>query len=82
MEQGTPFTVVILDLTIPGGMGGIDAFSALREIDPKVCGLVSTGYAGNSAVSQFRSYGFSGAVAKPFTRKELTAMLLQAVRNQ
>lgn len=82
MEQGTPFTVVILDLTIPGGMGGIDAFSALREIDPKVCGLVSTGYADNSAVSQFRNYGFSGAVAKPFTRKELTAMLLQAVRNR
>ena len=66
------FDVVIMDLTIPGHMGGKDAIKELLKIDPNVCGIVSSGYSADPIMSDFESYGFSGVVEKPFRVEELS----------
>ncbi|HEY7545498.1 MAG TPA: response regulator, partial [Blastocatellia bacterium] len=60
MEAGVPFSAVILDLTIPGGMGGKEAIKKLLEIDPDVKAIVSSGYSNDPIMTRFREYGFSG----------------------
>ena len=66
MSCGKPFDIVIMDLTIPGGMGGEEAIKYLREIDPEIKAIVSTGYSNNPVISNFSDYGFSGRLEKPF----------------
>jgi CheY-like chemotaxis protein len=70
-----PFNGVILDLTIPGGMGGRETLSRLRELDPGVKAIVSSGYASGTVMSDFRSYGFSGVLSKPYSLKDLIRVL-------
>jgi CheY-like chemotaxis protein len=65
-EGGTPFDAVILDLTVPGGMGGKEAAARILEIDPSALLVVSSGYSHDPVVANFRQYGFSGVVSKPF----------------
>jgi two-component system, cell cycle sensor histidine kinase and response regulator CckA len=71
MEEGKPFTVVIMDLTVPGGMGGEEAVKSLLEINPGAKVIVSSGYASGPVLSDYRSYGFSAVVGKPYTVDEL-----------
>lgn len=71
MESVKPFSVVILDLTIPGGIGGRETVGKLFEIDPGVKALVSSGYADDSIIANYKEHGFSGIVIKPYTLKEL-----------
>jgi PAS domain S-box-containing protein len=66
-KSGKPFDVVILDLTVKGGMGGEEAIDRLRGIDPDVTAIVSTGYSDNPVVSDYRSYGFTTYLNKPYT---------------
>ena len=73
--SGTPFDIVILDLTIRGGMGGEEAIGKLREIDPDVTAIVSTGYSDNPVVSDYRSYGFTTFLNKPYTIHSLKESL-------
>ena len=75
MESGEPFDVVILDLTNQFGMGGKEAIQKFIEIDPDVKAIVSTGYSDDSAVANYREYGFCGALAKPYTIVELSKTL-------
>ena len=71
LKSGNPFTVAILDLTIPGGMGGQSAIRELLKIDPSVKAIVSSGYIDDPVMAKHRDYGFSGMVAKPYTIEEL-----------
>jgi signal transduction histidine kinase/ActR/RegA family two-component response regulator len=74
-DQGRPFDVVMLDLTIPGGMGGGQVIRALIDIDPNVNAIVVSGYASDALLSRYREHGFKAAVTKPFTVDELSAAL-------
>ena len=77
MESGNPFTVVILDLTIPGGLGGRDTVKKLLKLDPAVRAVVTSGYVNESAMAEYRGYGFSGMVAKPYTFDKLRQVLFE-----
>jgi len=74
-RQGKPFDIVILDLTIRGGMGGEEAIGKIREVDPDVTAIVSTGYSDNPVVSEYRSYGFTTYLNKPYTIHSLKESL-------
>ena len=65
-ESGQPFDAVILDLTVPGGMGGAETVKKLLEIDPEAKVIVSSGYATDPIMSEYKKYGFSAVVAKPY----------------
>jgi two-component system cell cycle sensor histidine kinase/response regulator CckA len=75
MEQGDPFDVVILDLTIRGGMGGYETIRELLEIDPKVKAVVSSGYSNDTVLSDFKTHGFVACLNKPYALKNLQEML-------
>jgi len=66
-----PFDVVIMDLTIPGGMGGKAAIKELKSIDPDVKVIISSGYSNDPIMSRFKQYGFSGVVTKPYQIEDL-----------
>jgi CheY-like chemotaxis protein len=80
LENNDPFDVVILDLTVPGGMGGHESLAHLREIDPKVKAIVSSGYFHDPIVANFRAHGFSGVVSKPYTIDEMSETLHQLIQ--
>ncbi len=65
------FDLAILDITIPGGMGGIETIKKLKVIDPHIKALVSSGYANSPIMSAYESYGFSAALTKPYLLDEL-----------
>ncbi len=75
MESGQPFDAVIMDLTIPGGMGGKEAIKKLLKIDPSVRAIVSSGYSNDPIMADFKSHGFRGVVAKPYEVRELVETL-------
>lgn len=75
LKAGNPFDVIILDLTIPGGIGGLEVLKELLVFDPDVKAIVSSGYAEESVLSKFVFYGFRGALAKPYTKRELLEVL-------
>jgi PAS domain S-box-containing protein len=75
MASGQPFDAVILDLTVPGGMGGQEAMERLTEIDKNVKAIVSSGYSNDPVMSNYKNYGFLSAVKKPYVIKELSDAL-------
>lgn len=81
ISAGEPFDAVIMDLTVPGGMGGEGAIEKLKVIDPDVRAIVSSGYANNTVLSNYSEYGFRGRLVKPFRistlKKELNKVLAQ-----
>jgi len=74
-EAGRPFDLVIIDLTIPEGMGGRETIEKLRSYDPDVKAVVSSGYANDPVMQDFARYGFSGRLAKPYRINEMKALL-------
>ncbi len=75
MKSGSPFAAVIMDLTIPGGMGGKEAAQQILVIDPKACLIVSSGYSNDPIMSDYSSYGFNAAIAKPYKMMEFEQLL-------
>lgn len=75
------FDAVILDLTVPGGMGGKETVQKLRAIDPGVKAIVSSGYSNDTIMSDYERYGFSGVVAKPFETRELGEVLYRVLQG-
>ncbi|MGE0489352.1 MAG: ATP-binding protein [Vulcanimicrobiota bacterium] len=74
-EEARPFGLVIMDLTIPGGMGGEEAVRRLLSIDPEAVVMVASGYSNDPVMSEFASYGFRACLTKPFGLEELRTAL-------
>jgi len=78
LHAGENFQAVILDATVRGGMGGLATIAQLRSLDPNVTAIICSGYSDEAALSEFLTYGFRGALPKPFTRRELADVLQRA----
>jgi len=79
LESGAPFDVIIMDLTIPGGIGEIAAIKDLIALDAHVRAIVSSGYAEDPGMADPAAFGFKGTVAKPYTLNELRDVVTQAL---
>ncbi len=75
LDSGEPFDAVIMDLTIPGGMGGEAAIKEILILDPKAKCIVSSGYADDRIMANFTEYGFKDIVSKPYTLSLLQEVL-------
>ena len=75
LASGCGFDAVMLDLTVPGGMGGQEALAGLRAIDPAVRAIASSGYADDATMARFREVGFLAVIPKPFAVPELGRVL-------
>ena len=78
-DAGMPFDAILMDLTIPGGMGGREAIQKLLEIDPDVKAIVSSGYSDDSIMSNFKKYGFSAVIAKPYVITGLSKIMHEVI---
>ena len=78
-SSGNSFTAVIMDLTIPEGMGGKEAIRRLKVLDPQVKAIVSSGYSYDPVMANFQEYGFSGVIPKPYVMEELGRVLEEVV---
>jgi two-component system, cell cycle sensor histidine kinase and response regulator CckA len=81
-KSGKRFDAVIMDLTIPGGMGGREAAALIREIDSEVKIIASSGYSNDPIMSEYRKYGFSAIMAKPFTLNDVREVLRQTLPGE
>ena len=79
MEAGEPFAAVILDLTVPGGMGGRETARRLLELDPDARLIVSSGYANDTALSEYREFGFRAILVKPYQVSDMAALLKEVL---
>jgi PAS domain S-box-containing protein len=75
LQDGQPFDVAILDLTVPGGMGGREAALEILAIDPRARLVVSSGYSDDAVMSNFRQHGFVDVLPKPYNAGQLVAMV-------
>ncbi|MSN25481.1 MAG: PAS domain S-box protein [Geobacter sp.] len=80
-EAGTPFSAAIMDLTIPGGMGGRDAARAILDFDPGAQLIVSSGYSNDPIMSDYRHYGFAAVVVKPYGVAEIANVLSSLISS-
>ncbi len=81
LDEGRRMDAVILDLTIPGGMGGKEALERMLELDPSVKAIVSSGYSDDPVMSDHRRYGFASVISKPYDVKQMSRVLHAVVRN-
>jgi PAS domain S-box-containing protein len=79
-KTGKPFDIVIMDLTVPGGMGGKEAIRKLKKLDPNIKALVSSGYSNDPIMSNFRDYGFEGVVKKPYRIQDMSNALQSVIK--
>ena len=80
-ESGHPFDVLVLDLTIPGDLGGVATLERLRRSDPGVRAIASSGYSTDAVMAYPAAHGFRGAVTKPYTIDELVQAVAHAQRD-
>ncbi|MFQ5649892.1 MAG: response regulator [bacterium] len=79
-KRKKPFDAVIMDLTIPNGMGGKETIGKLREFDPNVKAIISSGCSrDHPVIANYRTYGFSAAISKPFEFRDLNAVIRKLI---
>jgi len=78
---GAPFDVVILDLSVPDGMGGKETMARLKELDPGVRAIVSSGYTHDPVVVDYAAYGFAGRLAKPYKINDMKNILEELMKR-
>jgi PAS domain S-box-containing protein len=81
LNSNEPFQAVIMDLTIPGGMGGLETLEHLRAIDPNVKAIVSSGYANDPIMADHVKHGFCGVISKPYKIEEFNATLSKVLQT-
>ena len=80
-ETGDPFDAVIMDLTVPGGMGGEETIKELLAIDPSVKAIVSSGYSDDRITANFREHGFKAALAKPYKIQDISKVIAEVISS-
>ena len=75
MDAGKPFDCVIMDLIIPGGIGGKEAIKGILKLDPKAKAIISSGYVDDLVMANYADYGFKGVGVKPYTLHQLLDLL-------
>lgn len=78
---GRPFDLVFIDLTVAGGMGGKETIQKLKGIDPGARAVVASGYSNDPIMAEFKKYGFSGVIAKPYSFDDLDVLLKKMIRT-
>ncbi|MEW6730166.1 MAG: response regulator [Acidobacteriota bacterium] len=78
-QAGVPFDAVIMDLSVPGGMGGKEALKKLLEIDPSVKAIASSGYSTDPIMANYQQHGFRAVVIKPYKSEELHQTLRRVI---
>ena len=81
MDGGKPVDIVIMDLTIPGGMGGKEAAEELLKLAPEARVVVSSGYSNDPVMADYKKYGFCASIIKPYQLSEL-AEVIQRVSDE
>lgn len=81
LKKDEPFDIIIMDLTIPGGMGGKEAVKQILKINPKAKVIVSSGYSEDPIIANFANYGFSGVITKPYTILNLKEVLTEIINK-
>lgn len=81
METSEPFSAVIMDLTVPGGMGGKEAVKKLTEIDPQVKAIVTSGYSNDPIIHEYSNHGFADVILKPYNVSELGRVVGKVVES-
>lgn len=81
-QAGKPHDLVIMDLTIPGGMGGKETIAELMAINPDIKAVVSSGYSNDPIIAEYKKYGFCGVLKKPFTINEFKNILLKCEESR
>ena len=74
-ESGQPFSLVILDISVDKGLDGKETIQALREYDPEVTAVVSSGYTTDPVMADYEAFGFQGRISKPFELDEIIEVL-------
>jgi CheY-like chemotaxis protein len=81
LHDHEPYDLVILDLSIPGEMGGKECFARLRELDPDITAIVASGYCNDPIIDDFTAYGFRGVVTKPYSFDQLGATVTNVING-
>ncbi|MEK6817137.1 MAG: response regulator, partial [Nanoarchaeota archaeon] len=74
-ESASPYDAVIMDLTIPGGMGGKELINKIRELDQDIKAIVSSGYSNDSIMANYQEFGFAAVITKPYSIRDLSTVL-------
>ncbi len=82
MSERRPYDAVILDLNVKRGLGGRDPLEIITSLDPNVRAIVSTGFAKDPVMADYRSHGFKAALEKPYTKADLIAVLTSVLEHE